>query len=145
MPETVKIVDPILLKHNVKNLGDLKQRSDAHKFIQICSEIVTQMIDALLDGPERKLPKNVLESIENDLLTVTRAIVILRKTPIGNIYKLSELEPLIDIARGEISSAAEKYKENVRITYIQQCRRELEKVQEKIEEFSAVKIPPSRD
>ena len=139
---TAEIVDPILRIKGYTDLVDLKDGREPEVFLQICFEIVTQMIDALMKEPERTLSEGTLKAIENDLLKVTRSLVKLRKTPLGNIYKLSELEPIIDIARKRSSGAIAEFKKkgiiDRRINYIQQCRKALEGAQEKIEDFSAM-------
>jgi len=100
------------------------------------------MIDVLMKEPERTLSEGILMAVENDLLKVTRSLVKLRSTPLGNIYKLSELEPIIDIARKRSSGAIAEFKKkgliDRRVNYIQQCRKALEDAQEKIEDFSAM-------
>jgi hypothetical protein len=144
MPEgnTAEIVDPILHIKGYKDLVDLKDGQEPEEFLKICFEIITRMIDVLMKEPERTLPEGTLKAIENDLLKVTRSLVKLRRTPLGNIYKLSELEPIIDIARKRISGAIDEFKKkginDRRINYIQQCRKALEDAQEKIEDFSAM-------
>jgi hypothetical protein len=144
MPEqnTAKFVDQILHIKGYKDLVDLKDGQEPELFLQIFFEIVTQMMDALMNEPERTLSEETLKVIENDLLKVTRSLVKLRRTALGNIYKLSELEPIIDLARKRISVAiAEFNKKGIidrRVNYIQQCRKALEEAQEKIEDFSAI-------
>ena len=82
-----EIVDPILRIKGYKDLVDLKEGQEPKEFLEISFEIVTQMIDALMKEPERTLPEGTLKGIENDLLKITRSLVLLRRTPLGNIYK----------------------------------------------------------
>jgi hypothetical protein len=144
LPEgnSAEIVEPILHIKGYNDLVDLKDGQNPQVFLQICLDIVTQMIETLLQEPERTLSDGLLKAIENDLLKVTRSLVKLRRTPLGNIYKLSELEPIIDIARKRISGAIDESKKkgiiDRRVNYIQQCRKALEDAQEKIEDFSAI-------
>jgi hypothetical protein len=145
---TVAILEPILLSYGLKDLVDLNGRNEPDKFPLICSEIVDRMIEALLSESERTLSKSTLEAIEDDLLKVTRSFVTLRRTPLGNRYRLKDIANMIDVARLKISSAINEFPqkkedgqrdENVsqRIEYILQCRQILEDIGEKIEDIAA--------
>lgn len=125
-----EILTYILHKKSVNDLSDLADSPE--KFPKICGEIFDRMIEALTSEVERKLPVSILETVEEDLMKITRSLIALSQTDL--VYPLSQLWPFINEARSQVGQAAEIYTEKSkvgkRIQHIQKCVEQLIKARD---------------